>query len=90
MPITETFMALELLFNWAEKTEQEIFEEIRVENRTTLLVLHIEKYYQKNAIKLIETPFDATYNSALNKLYYYPHNAEMIYKLAMVLINRRT
>ncbi|KAG9290502.1 hypothetical protein G9A89_002477 [Geosiphon pyriformis] len=36
------------------------------------------------------TPFNATYNSALSKLYYYSYNAEMIYKLAMVLINRGT
>ncbi|KAG9300532.1 hypothetical protein G9A89_002410 [Geosiphon pyriformis] len=34
------------------------------------------------------TPFDATYNSALNKLYYYFHDAEMIFDLAMALINR--
>ncbi|KAG9286709.1 hypothetical protein G9A89_012259 [Geosiphon pyriformis] len=33
------------------------------------------------------TPFDAAYNSALNKLYHYPHNAEMIFDLAMALIN---
>ncbi|KAG9295620.1 hypothetical protein G9A89_005313 [Geosiphon pyriformis] len=36
------------------------------------------------------TPFDAAYNSALNKLYHYLHDAKMIYKLAMVLINRGT
>ncbi|KAG9295621.1 hypothetical protein G9A89_005314 [Geosiphon pyriformis] len=36
------------------------------------------------------TPFDAIYNSALNKLYYYLHNAEMIFDLAMTLINRAT
>ncbi|KAG9293298.1 hypothetical protein G9A89_007544 [Geosiphon pyriformis] len=29
LPVIETFMALELPFNWAEETEQEIFEEIR-------------------------------------------------------------
>ncbi|KAG9292779.1 hypothetical protein G9A89_006340 [Geosiphon pyriformis] len=34
-----------------------------------------------------ETPFNAAYNSALNKLYYYPHNAKMIFDLAMALIN---
>ncbi|KAG9301006.1 hypothetical protein G9A89_018958 [Geosiphon pyriformis] len=34
-----------------------------------------------------ETSFNATYNSALSKLYHYPHDAEMIYELAMVLIN---
>ncbi|KAG9302713.1 hypothetical protein G9A89_005187 [Geosiphon pyriformis] len=37
-----------------------------------------------------ETPFDAAYNSALNKLYHYPHDAEMIFDLAMALINRAT
>ncbi|KAG9289301.1 hypothetical protein G9A89_007862 [Geosiphon pyriformis] len=36
------------------------------------------------------TLFNAAYNNALNKLYHYPHNAKMIYKLAMILINRRT
>ncbi|KAG9284593.1 hypothetical protein G9A89_004635 [Geosiphon pyriformis] len=36
------------------------------------------------------TPFDAAYNSALNKLYHYPHNAEIIFDLAMTLINRAT
>ncbi|KAG9287618.1 hypothetical protein G9A89_019679 [Geosiphon pyriformis] len=37
-----------------------------------------------------ETLFNTTYNSALNKLYHYPHNAEMIYKLAMILIDGGT
>ncbi|KAG9299070.1 hypothetical protein G9A89_020383 [Geosiphon pyriformis] len=37
-----------------------------------------------------ETPFDAAYNSALNKLYHYLHNAEMIFDLAMTLINGAT
>ncbi|KAG9291154.1 hypothetical protein G9A89_013026 [Geosiphon pyriformis] len=36
------------------------------------------------------TPFNAAYNSTFNKLHYYPHDAKMIYKLAMVLINGRT
>ncbi|KAG9289287.1 hypothetical protein G9A89_007848 [Geosiphon pyriformis] len=36
------------------------------------------------------TPFDAAYNSALNKLYHYPHNAEMIFDLTIALINRAT
>ncbi|KAG9291608.1 hypothetical protein G9A89_022027 [Geosiphon pyriformis] len=34
------------------------------------------------------TPFNAAYNSALNKLYHYPHDAEMIFDLPMALINR--
>ncbi|KAG9294300.1 hypothetical protein G9A89_021659 [Geosiphon pyriformis] len=29
IPLTKTYMALGLLFNWAEKTEQKIFEELR-------------------------------------------------------------
>ncbi|KAG9284586.1 hypothetical protein G9A89_004628 [Geosiphon pyriformis] len=36
------------------------------------------------------TLFDAAYNSAFNKLYHYPHDAEMIFDLAMALINRAT
>ncbi|KAG9305952.1 hypothetical protein G9A89_016605 [Geosiphon pyriformis] len=36
------------------------------------------------------TPFNAAYNSALNKLYYYPYDAEMIFDLAIALINRAT
>ncbi|KAG9289343.1 hypothetical protein G9A89_007904 [Geosiphon pyriformis] len=36
------------------------------------------------------TPFDAVYNSILNKLYYYPHDAKMIFDLAMALINKAT
>ncbi|KAG9306267.1 hypothetical protein G9A89_016171 [Geosiphon pyriformis] len=36
------------------------------------------------------TSFDAAYNSVLNKLYHYPHDAEMIFDLAMALINGAT
>ncbi|KAG9303578.1 hypothetical protein G9A89_018474 [Geosiphon pyriformis] len=36
------------------------------------------------------TLFNAAYNSAFNKLYHYSHNAEMIFDLAMALINRAT
>ncbi|KAG9305094.1 hypothetical protein G9A89_007734 [Geosiphon pyriformis] len=36
------------------------------------------------------TSFNAAYNSALNKLYYYPHDAKMIFNLTMALINRAT
>ncbi|KAG9307168.1 hypothetical protein G9A89_016996 [Geosiphon pyriformis] len=36
------------------------------------------------------TPFNAAYNSALNKLYYYSHDAEIIFDLAMALINGAT
>ncbi|KAG9304249.1 hypothetical protein G9A89_019811 [Geosiphon pyriformis] len=36
------------------------------------------------------TPFDAAYNSALNKLYHYSHDAEIIFDLAITLINEAT
>ncbi|KAG9307766.1 hypothetical protein G9A89_023331 [Geosiphon pyriformis] len=36
------------------------------------------------------TPFNAAYNSAFNKLYYYPYDAKMIFDLAMALINGAT
>ncbi|KAG9302970.1 hypothetical protein G9A89_022630 [Geosiphon pyriformis] len=36
------------------------------------------------------TSFNTAYNSALNKLYHYPHNAEIIFDLVMALINRAT
>ncbi|KAG9295790.1 hypothetical protein G9A89_009019 [Geosiphon pyriformis] len=36
------------------------------------------------------TPFNAAYNSAFNKLYHYLHDAEMIFDLAIALINRAT
>ncbi|KAG9296502.1 hypothetical protein G9A89_015094 [Geosiphon pyriformis] len=36
------------------------------------------------------TPFNAAYNSALNKLYHYSHNAKMIFNLAIALINGAT
>ncbi|KAG9292694.1 hypothetical protein G9A89_008282 [Geosiphon pyriformis] len=35
-------------------------------------------------------PFDAAYNSALNKLYHYPYDAEMIFDLVIALINGAT
>ncbi|KAG9302036.1 hypothetical protein G9A89_021080 [Geosiphon pyriformis] len=36
------------------------------------------------------TLFDAAYNSALNKLYHYPHDTEIIFDLTMALINKAT
>ncbi|KAG9285314.1 hypothetical protein G9A89_010789 [Geosiphon pyriformis] len=36
------------------------------------------------------TLFDTAYNSALNKLYHYSYDAEMIFDLAMALINGAT
>ncbi|KAG9284154.1 hypothetical protein G9A89_022928 [Geosiphon pyriformis] len=63
-----------------------------VENKTTFLVSHVEIYYQKNTTGLMlrGTLFNAAYNSAFNKLYYYSHDAEIIFDLAMTLINRAT
>ncbi|KAG9296713.1 hypothetical protein G9A89_001345 [Geosiphon pyriformis] len=37
-----------------------------------------------------ETPFNAAYNSAFNKLYHYLYDAEMIFDLAMALVNEAT
>ncbi|KAG9293598.1 hypothetical protein G9A89_005601 [Geosiphon pyriformis] len=37
-----------------------------------------------------ETPFNTAYNSAFNKLYHYSYNTEMIFNLAMTLINGAT
>ncbi|KAG9291201.1 hypothetical protein G9A89_004604 [Geosiphon pyriformis] len=37
-----------------------------------------------------KTLFVATYNSVFNKLYHYPYNAEIIFNLAMALINKAT
>ncbi|KAG9303336.1 hypothetical protein G9A89_013662 [Geosiphon pyriformis] len=36
------------------------------------------------------TPFNAAYNSALNKLYHYSHDAKIIFDLAIALINGTT
>ncbi|KAG9293542.1 hypothetical protein G9A89_005545 [Geosiphon pyriformis] len=178
MPLTETYMALGLPSNWAEETEQEIFEEARgwkkvrystpePQKEPPYILLkykdckkklssigacvspeeeyetctcyfckacHRERFgspkrskkWDKTlcltcrerlpeeynwidvairggvcdqtcqyALSILEkvrrkTLFDAAYNSALNKLYYYPHNAEMIFDLAMALINGAT
>ncbi|KAG9303311.1 hypothetical protein G9A89_013637 [Geosiphon pyriformis] len=107
MPLTETYMTLGSTSNWAEKTEQEIFEELRgwkkdntscltcgnilpkecnwidvaikgeVCDQTCQYVLSISEKVKR------ETLFDAAYNNALNKLYHYLYNAEMIFDLAM-------
>ncbi|KAG9299125.1 hypothetical protein G9A89_020438 [Geosiphon pyriformis] len=53
-------------------------------NQTCQYALSISEKVKKG------TPFNAAYNSALNKLYHYPHNAEMIFDLAMALINGAT
>ncbi|KAG9299045.1 hypothetical protein G9A89_020358 [Geosiphon pyriformis] len=123
-PLIETFMALGLMSNWADKTEQEHFtsysepetsgwnipyskpeprkqcpyiplkymllEECNwidiamrgeVCNQICQYALSISEKVKKG------TFFNAAYNSALNKLYYYPHDAEMIFDLAIALIN---
>ncbi|KAG9284730.1 hypothetical protein G9A89_003033 [Geosiphon pyriformis] len=36
------------------------------------------------------TLFNAAYNSVLNKLYHYPYDAEIIFDLAIALINKAT
>ncbi|KAG9284535.1 hypothetical protein G9A89_014139 [Geosiphon pyriformis] len=53
-------------------------------DQTCQYVLSISKKVRRGTL------FDAAYNSALNKLYHYPHDAEMIFDLAMALINRAT
>ncbi|KAG9299780.1 hypothetical protein G9A89_013140 [Geosiphon pyriformis] len=161
IPLTETYMAFGSTSNWAEETEQEIFEESRgwkkvrystpepqkqppyisfkckdCNKKLSSMGAYIspeEKYETRTcyfckachrkrfgspkrkecnwidvAIRkgvcdqtcqytlLISekvrrrTPFDAAYNSALNKLYHYPHDAEIIFDLAMALINGAT
>ncbi|KAG9303830.1 hypothetical protein G9A89_018727 [Geosiphon pyriformis] len=154
MPLTETYMALGLPSNWAEETEQEIFEELREWKKKLLsmgaCISPKEEYKTRTcyfykachrkrfgfpkrsrkwdktscltcrkmlpeecnwidvamrggvcnqicqyALSISEkvrkgTPFDAAYNSALNKLYHYSHDAEMIFDLAMALINGAT
>ncbi|KAG9290873.1 hypothetical protein G9A89_011023 [Geosiphon pyriformis] len=96
MPLTETYMALGSTSNWAEETERKIFEELKgwkkidvpmkggVCDQTCQYALSISEKVRRG------TPFDAAYNSALNKLYYYPYDAEMIFDLAMALINGAT
>ncbi|KAG9295797.1 hypothetical protein G9A89_009026 [Geosiphon pyriformis] len=128
MPLTETYMALGSTSNWAEKTEQGIFEELRrwkkkYETHTCYFckACHRERFESPKRNMLPEkcnwidiamrggvcdqicqyalsisekvrrgTPFDVAYNSALNKLYYYPHNTKIIFDLTMALINRAT
>ncbi|KAG9305481.1 hypothetical protein G9A89_021199 [Geosiphon pyriformis] len=159
IPLTETYMVFELLSNWAEKTKQEIFEELREWKKVRYSIPEPQKeppyiplkckdcnkklssmgacispeeeyetctYYfckachreqfgsPKRSKKWDNTPcltlcdqtcqyalsisekvrretlFDAAYNSVLNKLYHYSHNAEIIFDLAMALINGAT
>ncbi|KAG9298371.1 hypothetical protein G9A89_005231 [Geosiphon pyriformis] len=53
-------------------------------NQTCQYALSISEKVKKR------TPFNAVYNSALNKFYHYPHDAKMIFDLAMALINGAT
>ncbi|KAG9292352.1 hypothetical protein G9A89_015222 [Geosiphon pyriformis] len=65
--------------NWIDVAIRE-----RVCDQICQYVLLISKKVRKRI------PFDAVYNSALNKLYHYPHNAKIIFDLAIALINRAT
>ncbi|KAG9302129.1 hypothetical protein G9A89_020563 [Geosiphon pyriformis] len=56
----------------------------RVCDQTCQYALSISEKVRKG------TSFDAAYNSALNKLYHYPHDAEIIFDLAIALINGAT
>ncbi|KAG9298766.1 hypothetical protein G9A89_012834 [Geosiphon pyriformis] len=162
MPLTKTYMVFESTSNWAEETEQEIFEESKgwkkvrysipkprkqppyillkckdcnkklssigacifpkeeYETRTCYFckACHREQFgspkrnmlpeeynwidvamrggvcdqtcqYALSISKKVRRgiPFDAAYNSALNKLYHYSHDIKMIFDLAIALIN---
>ncbi|KAG9301498.1 hypothetical protein G9A89_008350 [Geosiphon pyriformis] len=146
IPLTETYMALGSTSNWAEETEQKIFEESREWKKVRYSTsepwkqppyiplkckdcnkklssmracISPEEEYETQmlpekcnwidvamrggvcdqtcqyALSISEkvrrgTPFDAAYNSTLNKLYHYSHDAKMIFDLAMALINGAT
>ncbi|KAG9288047.1 hypothetical protein G9A89_017642 [Geosiphon pyriformis] len=66
-------------YNWINVAMRE-----GVCDQTCQYVLSISEKVRKG------TPFNAAYNSAFNKLYHYPHDTEMIFDLAMTLINRAT
>ncbi|KAG9307682.1 hypothetical protein G9A89_023247 [Geosiphon pyriformis] len=53
-------------------------------NQTCQYALSIAEKVKKR------TPFNMVYNSTFNKLYHYPHNAEMIFDLTKALINGAT
>ncbi|KAG9302730.1 hypothetical protein G9A89_009507 [Geosiphon pyriformis] len=114
LSITETFMALESTFNWAEETEQEIFKKTKKWNVNNTPCLTCENMLLEEynwidvamrgkvcdqtcqyALSISEkvkkgTLFNVIYNSVLNKLYYYLHDAKIIFDLAMALINKAT
>ncbi|KAG9299346.1 hypothetical protein G9A89_013994 [Geosiphon pyriformis] len=56
----------------------------RVCDQTCQYVLSISKKVKRGTL------FDAAYNSAFNKLYYYLYDAKIIFNLAMALINKAT
>ncbi|KAG9289881.1 hypothetical protein G9A89_015461 [Geosiphon pyriformis] len=66
-------------YNWIDVTMRR-----GVCNQTCQYVLSILEKVKKRTL------FDAAYNSALNKLYHYPYDAEIIFDLAIALINRAT
>ncbi|KAG9307153.1 hypothetical protein G9A89_016981 [Geosiphon pyriformis] len=65
--------------NWIDVAIRE-----KVCNQTCQYALSISEKVRRGTL------FDAVYNSALNKLYHYSHDAKMIFDLAMALINGAT
>ncbi|KAG9294551.1 hypothetical protein G9A89_008662 [Geosiphon pyriformis] len=89
------FMALGSMSNWADKTEQEHFTPHSKPETPGWNIPYSKPKPRKQCSYILlkfkgGTPFDAAYNNTLNKLYHYPHDAEMIFDLAMALINRAT
>ncbi|KAG9292522.1 hypothetical protein G9A89_002157 [Geosiphon pyriformis] len=66
-------------YNWIDVTMRE-----GVCDQTCQYALSISEKIKRGTL------FNAAYNSAFNKLYYYPHDAEMIFDLAITLINGAT
>ncbi|KAG9293994.1 hypothetical protein G9A89_019332 [Geosiphon pyriformis] len=84
-------MKLALVTFARHATKNDLNPQREVENRTKLLALLTCQYALSISEKVRKrTPFDAAYNSALNKLYHYLYDAEMIFDLAIALINRAT
>ncbi|KAG9284295.1 hypothetical protein G9A89_002105 [Geosiphon pyriformis] len=76
---TKNYYILSKEYNWIDVAIRE-----RVCDQTCQYTLSISEKVKRG------TPFNAAYNSALNKLYHYLYDAEMIFDLAMALINRAT
>ncbi|KAG9288224.1 hypothetical protein G9A89_020530 [Geosiphon pyriformis] len=83
-PLIETFMALGSTSNWADETEQEHFTP-HSEPETSGWNIFYSKPEPRKQRPYIPLK---SYNSAFNKLYHYSHDAQMIFDLAMALINR--